>query len=111
MHDNDPLWKLRHGLLGVGLATLLSVPLAAVLGSALGDAVGQSYAWRSGLYAALLLYVVAGAVVLFVRVARHETRPVSVRRIGLWLVSLWVWPALLLTGRRTGGADEPGSSP
>ena len=27
MHENDPLWKLRHALAGVGLSVLLSVPL------------------------------------------------------------------------------------
>ena len=30
MHENDPLWRLRHALAGVGLALLLSVPIAAV---------------------------------------------------------------------------------
>jgi hypothetical protein len=48
------------------------------------------------LYSALLLYVVVGAFVLFAKVAQHETRPVSVGRVGLWLLSLWLWPGLLL---------------
>jgi predicted MFS family arabinose efflux permease len=108
MYENDPLWKLRHALLGVGLATLLSVPVAAVLGSALGDTIGGTYEWRAGLYSALVLYVIAGAVVLFAKVARHETRPVSARRVGLWLVSLWLWPALLLA-RRGAGDRGPGA--
>ena len=109
MLDDDPLWKLRHALLGVGLATLLSVPLAALLGSALGEAIGGSYEWRAGLYTALLLYVIAGAIVLFVKVARYEERPVSVRRVGLWLASLWLWPALLLWRRAAPGGDaRPG---
>jgi hypothetical protein len=112
VYENDPLWKLRHALLGVGLATLLSVPLAAVLGSALGDLLGGSYAWRAGTYTALLAYVVAGAVVLFAKVARHETRPVSAGRVGLWVLSLWLWPALLALARRRGpGADGPTSGP
>ena len=29
-----------------------------------------------------------------------ETRPVSAGRVVLWLGSLWLWPALLLLGRR-----------
>ena len=94
--QNDPLWKLRYALAGVGLALLLSVPIAAGLGGLLGDWAGGSYEWRAGLYAVLLLYVVAGAVVLFAKVARHETRPLGARRVGLWLASLWLWPALLL---------------
>jgi MFS family permease len=94
--QNDPLWTLRYALAGVGLALLLSVPIAAVVGGLLGDWLGDSYEWRAGSYGALLLYVVAGAFVLFAKVARHETRPLGARRVALWLASLWLWPALLL---------------
>ena len=96
MLDNDPLWKLRHALAGVALALLMSVFVAAFAGAALADAFGGGYAHRVAVYGALLLYVVAGAVALFVKVARHETRPLSAARVGLWLLSLWLWPALLL---------------
>jgi hypothetical protein len=54
------------------------------------------------LYAALLVYVMAGAVVLFVKVAQHETAPLSFARVATWFVSLWVWPVLWLAGRRAG---------
>jgi hypothetical protein len=96
----DPLWKMRHALLGVGLALLLSVLLAALLGAALGDLIGNSYGVRVACYSALLLYVVVGAFVLFAKVAKHETRPLTPARVGLWLASLWAWPALLLVGKR-----------
>lgn len=96
----DPLVKLRHAFLGVALAVLLSVPVAALLGAWLGDLLGGTYAWRAGVYTALLVHVVVGAVVLFAKVARHETRPVSARRVGLWLLSLWLWPALVFGARR-----------
>jgi hypothetical protein len=99
-YDNDPLWKLRHALAGVALALLLSVLAAAFAGSLLGDVFGGGYGLRAGIYAGLLLYVVVGAGVLFAKVARHETRPLSAGRVGLWFISLWVWPALLLAGRR-----------
>ena len=99
-YGNDPLWKLRHALAGVALALLLSVLAAAFAGSLLGDVFGGGYGLRAGIYAGLLLYVVVGAGVLFAKVARHETRPLSAGRVGLWFVSLWVWPALLLAGRR-----------
>jgi putative Ca2+/H+ antiporter (TMEM165/GDT1 family) len=98
-HENDPLWRLRHALAGVALALLLSVPLAALLGRWGGDLFGDSYGQRVAVYAALLLYVVVGAGVLFAKVARHETRPLSAGRVGLWLASLWLWPALLLLVR------------
>jgi MFS family permease len=97
--EDDPLWRLRHALAGVSLALLLSVLLAALGGSWLAGWLDDRYAVRVTLYAALLAYVVAGAVVLFVRVAQHETQPLSARRVGLWLVSLWMWPLLWRSGR------------
>jgi hypothetical protein len=99
MHD-DPLWKMRHALAGVGLALLVSVGLAALLGRWLGDALGGGYGMRAGIYAALLLYVVVGAGVLFAKVARHETQALSLRRAALWLASLWLWPLLLAWRRK-----------
>ena len=103
MYEEDPLWKLRHALIGLGLALLLSIPIAAGLGVWVGGWLGDTYAARAGVYAALLVSVVAGAVVLFTKVARHETRPLGARRLALWLASLWLWPALLLAGRSRGG--------
>jgi len=99
--DNDPLWRLRHALAGILLALLLSLLPAALLGGWLGDRFGESYGARVACYGALLLYLVVGAVVLVVRVAPHETRPLSPRRALRWLLSLWLWPALLAAqGRR-----------
>lgn len=99
MMENDPLWKLRHALAGMALALLASVLIAAFTGRWLGDLFGDSYALRAGIYTGLLLYAVAGAVVLFVKVARHETRPLTAGRVGLWVASLWLWPLLLASGR------------
>jgi len=93
--QNDPLWKLRHALAGVALALLLSVFVAAAAGRVLGDLFGDSYGLRVAIYGTLLLYVVVGAGVLFAKVARHETRPLSGGRLLRWLASLWLWPLLL----------------
>jgi predicted MFS family arabinose efflux permease len=98
--QDDPLWRLRHALAGMALALLLSVGLAALLGRLLGDLIADSYGLRVALYAALLVYVIIGAALLFVRVAQHETRPLSAGRLLLWLASLWLWPGLLLGRRR-----------
>jgi len=100
VHDNDPLWKLRHALAGLAISLVLSVPIAALVARLLGDLVGDSYGLRAGLYSVLLAHVVVGAAVLFVRVARHETRPLGPGRLLKWLLSLWLWPLLLLAGRR-----------
>lgn len=99
MSIEDPLYKLRHAIAGVALALLLSVFIAALLGRWLGDAFGDSYGLRAGFYGALLLYVVVGAVLLFTRVAVHETRALNAQRVLLWLASLWLWPALLFLRR------------
>jgi hypothetical protein len=107
MNENDPLWRLRHALAGIGLALACSVLIAAVLGSVLGDALGGTYAWRAGTYAGLLLYVLVGAVVLFVKVAQHETRALSAGRLARWVLSLWLWPALWWAARK-GGAGGSG---
>jgi putative Ca2+/H+ antiporter (TMEM165/GDT1 family) len=100
MSHDDPLWKLRHVLAGVALALLLSVPTAALLGRMLGDALGGDYGMRVAIYGALLLYVVVGAVVLFAKVAQHETQPLSLARTAKWFISLWLWPALLPAAKR-----------
>lgn len=98
--DNDPLWKLRHALAGVALALLGSVFVAALAGRVLGDLFGDSYGLRVTIYGVLLLYVVVGAGVLFAKVARHETRPLSAGRVLRWFASLWLWPLLLAVARR-----------
>lgn len=100
MMDNDPLWKLRHALLGLAAALLVSMFIAAALGAWWGDWMGGTYGWRAGAYAALLLYVVVGAVVLFAKVARFETQRVSLSRVARWTASLWLWPLLLLASRQ-----------
>ena len=100
VQHNDPLWKLRHALAGLALALLLSVLAAALAGSVLGDVFGGDYNARVTVYGLLLLYVLIGAVVLFTKVAQHETRPLTAGRVLTWFASLWLWPALLLTGRK-----------
>jgi 4-amino-4-deoxy-L-arabinose transferase-like glycosyltransferase len=95
----DPLERLQHALVGLCLAILASVPLAALAGRWLGGLFGDSYEARATVYSLLLLHVVVGAVVLFVKVARHETQRVSLPRVGLWVISLWLWPLLLLMRR------------
>ena len=100
MNDNDPLWRLRHALAGLGLALLLSVLVAALAGRLLGDALGGDYGLRVTVYGLLLLYVVIGAVVLFIKVAQHERRPLTAGRVLTWLASLWLWPLLLLLAAR-----------
>ena len=100
MQSSDPLWRHRHAIAGVALALVISVVIAAFAGRWAGDWLGGDYGTRVAVYAGLLLYLVVGAVVLFMRVARHETRPLSLPRLGLWLASLWAWPLLVFSQAR-----------
>jgi hypothetical protein len=108
MSQQDPLWKLRHALAGVALALLLAVFSAALLGRFAGDALGGDYGTRVAVYGVLLLYVVVGAAVLFAKVAQHEERPMTVGRVGLWFASLWLWPGLVFSGKKSGPPSPPG---
>lgn len=99
----DPIWRLRHALLGIALAIVLSVPLAAMAGSALAVLFGDAYGTRVLIYSLLLVHVIVGAAVLFKRVAQLETQAVSVGRVLRWLASLWLWPLLFLATRRKRG--------
>lgn len=109
--ENDPLWRMRHALAGMGLALLASVFIAAFAGRVLGDWFGDSYNTRLAIYLVLLLYAIVGAVLLFMRVARHETQPVSAGRVLRWLLSLWLWPVLLLLTRGKPPPAQPPPSP
>ena len=100
VNHNDPLWKLRHALAGIGLALLLSLPCAALAGRWLGDSFGGDYGTRVTIYGLLLLHAVVGAVVLFLKVAQHETRRLTAGRVLMWWASLWLWPLLLLGARK-----------
>lgn len=116
MWREDPLWRLRHALLGVTVALAINVPLAAVLATRLADLWTDQYAWRVSLYALLLAYVIVGAVALVVRVARQETQALTVWRLARWMLSLWLWPALWWAGRSHGVSDgvhtgQPGDHP
>ncbi len=96
----DPLERLQHALAGLAAAVALSVPTAALLGRWLGDWWGDSYEHRLAVYLGLLVYMLVGAVVLYQRVARFETRRLSAGRALRWWASLWLWPLLLALSRR-----------
>jgi membrane protease YdiL (CAAX protease family) len=96
MYENDPLWRLRHAIVGAGLALLVSVFIAALLGAALAPLIADTYGVRSTIYGVLLVYVIVGTALVFKTVARSEQQALSAQRFLLWLISLWLWPLLLL---------------
>ena len=106
MHDNDPLWRLRHALAGMAIALFLSILMAAGLGRLIGDAIADSYGLRVGLYSAMLIYVVVGAVerLLSIQGADVTLPPIPLRPTALTVVSAF----LDLDGNDRQGLGEAG---
>ena len=96
---DDPLIRLLRSLAAVLLATALNVLVAAMIGGAMP----LEYSGRAWTYAGLMLYVLAGAVLLFRASGQAEAEaaaPLSAARVGRWMVSIWLWPLLLAAARR-----------
>jgi hypothetical protein len=91
----DPLAHLRGVLLAVLLAFLLSTFVAALIASH----VPGSYMVRANAYLVLIVWTLTGSALLFRGAFQSEARPLGVRRLAVWVISIWLWP-LLLSGRR-----------
>lgn len=81
-------------LMGVLAATFVNVIVAAMLGGAMPF----EYNGRAWTYTGLVLYVIVGAVVVF-RLTAEGEREFSAARVLKWVVSIWLWPALLAVSR------------
>ena len=79
-------------LVGACLAVVLSVPAAAFVAASIGD----SYEMRALIYSIFLLWALIGAITIFAKTYRYETKRLTPSRILLWFVSTWVWPLLLI---------------
>ena len=94
--DNDPLVRFGAPLAAVVFAVLLSILVAATLAGQL-DA---DYETRALAYTALVLWVLAGAVVMFVLAHRSEGGRFSLPRVLLWTATIWLWPIFALLAWR-----------
>jgi hypothetical protein len=90
--NDDPLLKLISPLAGVVLAVVLSVMVSATIAGRIGD----DYETRAWIYTIAVLWVLIGAVVVFMLAHRGETRTLSVGRVLLWTASIWLWPVFAL---------------
>jgi lysylphosphatidylglycerol synthetase-like protein (DUF2156 family) len=96
--DNDPLVRYGAPLAAVLIAVVVSVMLAAMLAGQLeGD-----YSTRALVYTVMVLWVIAGAFVMFILAHRSEGGRLSPGRVLLWTATIWLWPvfALLAWQRR-----------
>jgi hypothetical protein len=98
-HDDDPLLKYGSPLAAVLIAVVASMMIAAMVAGLLdGD-----YRTRALVYTGFVLWVLAGAAVVFIVVHRGESGRLSVRRVLLWTASIWLWPLFVLLRRGPGG--------
>jgi hypothetical protein len=96
--DDDPLIRYGAPLAAVVLAVILSVLVAAMLAGQLeGD-----YARRALAYTALVLWVLVGAVVMFLLAHRAEGGRLSPGRVLLWTATIWLWPLFALLAWQRG---------
>ena len=94
-NHEDPLIRLMRPLAGVLAATFINVFIAALIGGALPF----EYSGRAWSYTALVLYVIVGAVTVF-RLTAEGEREFSLARVAKWVLSIWLWPLLLIASRR-----------
>lgn len=85
-----------NALIGACCAVGTSVPVSAYLAAFIGD----SYQVRVIVYGLILLWVISGAITIFFKTYRAETRGISIRFIVLWFFSVWLWPLLLCFGSK-----------
>jgi hypothetical protein len=78
---------------------LIAVVISVLIAALVGGAMPLDYAGRAWVYTGCLVYVIAGAVVVFRLTAGAAAPALTPAYILKWTISLWVWPALLL-GRR-----------
>lgn len=92
MPEEDPLTKYGSPLTAVVIAVIVSIMLAATVAGQLGG----SYETRALVYTGFVLWVLLGAAVMFVLAHRGESGRLSVRRVLLWVATIWLWPLLML---------------
>ncbi len=92
MREDDPLTRYGPPLASVLLAVVMSILVAAMMA---GQIEGP-YQTRALVYGGFVLWVLLGAVVVFVLAHRGEAGRLSMVRVLLWVASIWLWPIFLL---------------
>jgi membrane protease YdiL (CAAX protease family) len=90
-HDNDPLFKHRHALVGALLAVVVSVLLAAFIAGSLPF----DYGGRAWTYAALVVWILVGAVMVLRATLAGERKPLTPARVLKWIAAIWLWPGFV----------------
>ena len=101
MPEDDPLTRYGAPLASVIIALVVSIMVAAMMA---GQIEGE-YQTRAVVYTGCVLWVLLGAVVVFVRAHRGEAGRISPVRVLLWAASIWLWPLFLLLRRGHNNSD------
>ena len=94
--DNDPLLRYGAPLAAVVFAVILSLLLSATV----AGRVDADYATRALVYTVLVLWMLVGAVVMFLLAHRSESGRLSLGRVLLWTATIWLWPVFALLAWR-----------
>ena len=89
-------------LVGACTGVIRSVPVAAYTAAALGS----TYEARALVYTCFLLWVVVGAITIFVKTYKAPQQPLSVKMILIWCISLWLWPLLFIPAKKVKSARK-----
>ena len=101
MSEDDPLIRYGLPLASVIIALVLSILVAALVA---GQVEGP-YERRALLYASFVMWVLIGAVIVFVLAHRGEAGRLSSARVLLWAASIWLWPVFVFLRRRRSNSD------
>ncbi len=91
----DSLERMGGVLVAVLLAFVLSVLLAALIASQ----VPGNYSARANAYLGLVAWILVGSVLLFRATVQAASGRFTVRGLAMWMISIWLWPLLLVRRR------------
>jgi hypothetical protein len=84
---------------GVLVAVLLAFVLSVLLAALIASQVPGNYSARAYAYLGLVAWVLVGSVLLFRATVHAASGPFTVRGLAMWMISIWLWPLLLVRRR------------
>ena len=82
-------------LLGACISIIVCIPLASFAARSLAS----TYDDRVLIYCTFLFWCILGALLLFKKTYRSPNQSVTLKKLALWCLSVWLWPLLLLASR------------
>jgi len=84
---------------GVLVAVLLSFVLSVLLAALIASQVPGNYSVRAYAYLGFVAWILVGSVLLFRVTVRAASGPFTVRVLVMWMISIWLWPLLVVRRR------------